>query len=574
MSEFFVDPAGDDAWPGTERQPFATLDRAARAAREATGAVVVQLRAGRHVLDRTLVLDTGNIVVQAYGHGTAAMEEAVLSGGRLITGWQVRADGTWTAEVGDLDTRQLYVDGRRAERAAIDNLPGTVTSTETGYVTDVTLDWQSPGDVEFVYRGVYPWTEARCAVAVTAVTDGATTITMAQPTFARANDLYHFAWEGQTTRGPGTPTRVENDPTFLTEPGTFVLDRAHQDQHVLRYLPRTGEHPETTQVIAPVLETLLHVTGATGAELRGLVFADATWLRADGFLHYHGNGYYQGGPVDKVTVVPDQAWVTVPRESALIPACVRVEDSTDVRVDGCRFTRLGAAGLGLTNSTNLVVRRCDFDTLAGSGVTVTGGRNILIEDNRVHHVGLEFAGSPGIAISDTHECTVAHNEITEVPHCGIVGGPARGTRILHNLVTNTMRRLADGGGVYLSGQQGDAHDDGAIVRGNVITDTHTAYNFGLYTDYGAAWVIVEDNVVLRADTTAVLHVTPPLDNVVYRRNIWDADPLGSDAVPPGVTYEDNTTVADPAALDAATLAIRQRAGLTHPRETLAQKGNA
>ncbi|OLF14996.1 right-handed parallel beta-helix repeat-containing protein [Actinophytocola xanthii] len=566
MSEFYVDPHGDDSWPGTEHQPFATLGRAVRAARETTGAVVVRLRAGRHVLTEPLEITRGNLLFQPYGHGTADQGKAVISGGRRVTDWRVR-NGVWLADVGDLDTRQLYVDGRRAERAGTGTLPGVVTCTDIGYVTDITLGWQSPADVELVYRGVYPWTEARCPVASVATTDGTTTITMAQPAFSRAHDLYNFAWEGQTSHGPGLPTRVENDPTFLTEPGTFVLDRSRPGHHVLHYLPRPGEEPGQTEVVAPVLEVLLHVTGVTDVVFLGLVFAEATWLRpsTEGFLHYHGGGFYEGGPVDKVTVVEGQAWVTVPRESAVIPACVRVTDSTSVRVEDCRFTRLGATGLGLTGGADLTVRGCDFDDLAASGVTVTGGRNVLIEDNRVHRTGLDYSGSPGIAVGDTHDCTVTHNQVTDVPHCGIVAGPAHGTRVLHNLVTDSMGILADGGGVYLSGPQGDGPDSGALVAGNVIADTRTPYNFGLYTDYGASWVTVEGNVVMRADNTAVLQVTPPLENVVYRGNFWDADPQGSEAIPEGVTYEDNTTITVPNDLDAATRTIQHQAGLLRPR---------
>ncbi|APE34348.1 hypothetical protein BOX37_10740 [Nocardia mangyaensis] len=562
MSEFFVDPSGDDSWPGSETQPFATLDRAVRAASETTGAVVVQLRAGCHILTDPLEITRGDITFQAYGCATAEQEEAVVSGGRRISGWQ-HHEGSWVAEVGELDTRHLSVDGRRVERASIEALPGDATCTGTGYVTDVTVDWRSPADVEFVHRGVYPWTEARCAVASTTVdADGTTTVTMAQPAFGHAHTLYHFAWDGHVSRGPGLPTRIENDPTFLTEPGTFVLDRSRLGRHLLRYLPLPGEDPEHTLVVAPVLEMLVRVTGVADIAFRGMTFADATWLRpaAEGFLHYHGGHYYTGGKVETVTIEADRSWVTVPGESSVIPACVRIENSTGVRIDGCRFTHLGATGLGLTGGADLVVRDCDFDILAASGITATDSRDVVVEDNRIHHIGMDYSGAPGIAISETSACTVAHNHIAHTPHCGIVVGSARGTRILHNLVTDTMTALADGGGIYLSGSQGDDADNGALVRGNVIEDVHTPYNFGLYTDYGAAWVTVEDNVVRRADSSSVLQVFPPLDNVVYRRNFWDADPVGSDDVPPGVVYADNTTLADPTALDAATATLRAMAG--------------
>ncbi|GAA3110023.1 hypothetical protein GCM10020001_030490 [Nonomuraea salmonea] len=192
---------------------------------------------------------------------------------------------------------------------------------------------------------------------------------------------------------------------------------------------------------------------------------------------------------------------------------------------------------------------------------MTGTRGAAIEDNRVRGTGLELSGSPGIAISGTRGCVVAHNEVTDVPHCGIVAGPGEGTRILHNLTARTLQVLADGGGVYLSGPQGDSADTGAVIRGNVIKDTVTPYNFGLYTDYGASWVLVEENVVMRADNTAVLHVGPPLENVTYRGNFWDADPVGHDDPPSGVTYEGNVTIADEGALTAATQTIQDRAGV-------------
>ncbi|MGP3963523.1 right-handed parallel beta-helix repeat-containing protein [Nonomuraea sp. 3N208] len=566
MNDFYVAVDGDDSAPGTAEHPFATVERAAQAARAAGGGTV-HLRAGTHVLTRPLELteaDSGT-TYQAHGYGTAHQEEVTLSGGREITGWREEG-GRWLADVGDLDTRQLYVDGRRAERAALDALPGEVSVSETGYVTDSTepLGWHSPADVEFVYRGLYPWTEARIGVTAVAGSPGVgagVRISMAEPAFERAYALYNSTWEGQTSSGPGLPTRVENDASFLTEPGTFALDRSRRTLH---YLPRAGEQPGRTRVVAPVLETLVHLRDARDVAFLGLGFADATWLRPSrtgGFLHYHGSGYYEGGPIERVTVVEGQAWVTVPGRSETVPACVVLDGAAEVRVEGCRFTRLGATGLGLSGGSGLSVRGCDFDTLSASAISVSDGQDVLVEDNWIHHVGLDHSGSPGIALTGTRRCTVVGNHVADVPHCGIVAGPGEGTRILRNLTTGTMQVLADGGGIYLSHPQGSSAETGAVIAGNVIEDTRTPYNFGLYTDYGAAWVTVEENVVTRADSTAVLTVHPPLENVVYRGNFWDADPLGSDDPPAGVTYEGNRTIADEQELRAATAGIRARAGL-------------
>ncbi|GAA5039818.1 hypothetical protein HNP84_005266 [Thermocatellispora tengchongensis] len=569
MFHFHVAPSGDDAGPGSAERPFAGLERAREAAREA-GKAVVHLRAGTYVLDRTLELteaDSG-VVYQAYGYGTSGQEEVVVSGGRRITGWRER-DGVWIAEVGGLDTRQLYVDGRRAVRAGIEGIPGAATATVTGYVTDSPepRGWRSPADVEFVYRGVYPWTEARCAVAGVSADGGSTVITMAQPAYGWAAELYNSTWEGQTSRGPGLPTRIENDAAFLREPGTFVLDRSRPGRHVLLYLPRPGEDPERTRVVAPVLETLLRAVGTRDAAFRGLTFADATWLRPgrpEGFVHYHGGDYYEGGGVE-TAVLGEGASVTYPAASAAIPACVTFHDVADVEIEGCRFTRLGAYGLGVSGGAGVTVRRCDLDTLAGGGITVSGGRDVTIEDTWVHHAGLDYSGSPGISIRGVHRCTVASNEVGDVPHCGIVVDSGTGVRVLRNLTADTMQVLADGGGIYVSGAQGSSPQDAGLVLGNVVEDTRTPYNFGLYTDYGASWLTVEGNLVRRSDNTAVLTVAPPLENVVYRGNFWDADPVGLDSPPDGVTYEGNATIEDGQELDTVTAGIRARAGLASPR---------
>jgi ribonuclease E len=190
------------------------------------------------------------------------------------------------------------------------------------------------------------------------------------------------------------------------------------------------------------------------------------------------------------------------------------------------------------------------------------GQDVLIQ------VEKEERGNKGAAL--TTFISLAGRFLVLMPfsdQCGIsrkIEDPRERSRlkqILRNLTIATMGVLADGGGIYLSSTQGDSHDDGALISGNVIRDTRTPYNFALYTDYGASWVTVEDNVVARADNTSILHVGPPLENVVYRRNFWDADPMGSDAVPAGVTYEDNTTITDETELDKATADIQNRAGL-------------
>src|SRR6202042_2772907 len=116
--------------------------------------------------------------------------QPIVSGGVQVTGWKL-ADAKknlWSASApaGLQNTRQLYVNGVRAERTK-GRLPVKLTETATGYTASSPLmaSWKNPSDIEFVYTGgnafwserswgLGPWTEPRCPVSKI---DG-TTITM------------------------------------------------------------------------------------------------------------------------------------------------------------------------------------------------------------------------------------------------------------------------------------------------------------------------------------------------------------------------------------------------------------
>jgi hypothetical protein len=135
--------------------------------------------------------------------------------------------------------------------------------------------------LEFVYPGVYPWSEARLAVAAISGDGSSTTITMAQPAFDHARSLYDSKWYGAggegTWDGLAAPSVLENNVAFLSEPGTFAVDRSEPGRHILHYRPRPGEEIGKTTAVVPVLETLVSGQGVHGIVLRGLTFAEANW---------------------------------------------------------------------------------------------------------------------------------------------------------------------------------------------------------------------------------------------------------------------------------------------------------
>ncbi|MDT3395086.1 right-handed parallel beta-helix repeat-containing protein [Streptomyces sp. B1866] len=544
-TQLYVAPWGDDHGPGTAEHPFATPARAQRAVRaltpRMTSDIVVNLRGGTYRLTRPLALsaqagDSGTgghrVVYQAYGYGTGRQEPVTLDGGRTVTGWQRAEGGVWRADVGDLDTRQLFVNGERARRAALRGRLPELYPTDKGYITESTApqSWQRPQDVEFVYTFATSYSEGRCGVAGVRGDATGTEITMDQPCYRRAKELYQSLYGDP---GLTAPTAVENSASFLRDqPGSWYLDRSRPGHHVLYYhgLPRN--------VVAPVLQHLVTGDGRAGAPLhhvalRGLEFAHTTWLAPDrptGFPHVIGTWYYVGDdPVEQA--------------SAAIPSAVSFRRASRITFEGDRFTRLGTTALGLgEGSRDIAVRGSTIEDVSGGGIHVqseadgaaAAPRDIRIEDNRVHDVGRDYRGSWGILLNETYDATVAHNEVDHIPYSGIVylnsGGTATssgGVRVVGNLVHHTNSVLIDGGGIYGNGPQGPSFEKGAVVERNVVHDVDsraaTGANFppyALYPDDGGDHITFRDNVLYRNQNN--------LGGVSPRRirvtgNFWDAD---------------------------------------------------
>jgi hypothetical protein len=131
VKRIYVSPRGDDAASGSWWHPFATFERAQEAvkqAREASDAaqperIEVLFRGGTYTLEKPVILRPENggttacpVVYRARGGGAP-----VFSGSRAITGWTVRPDGAWAAQLpevkaGAWNFSQLFVNGERRFR--------------------------------------------------------------------------------------------------------------------------------------------------------------------------------------------------------------------------------------------------------------------------------------------------------------------------------------------------------------------------------------------------------------------------------------------------------------------------
>ncbi|MET8763363.1 fibronectin type III domain-containing protein [Lentzea sp. NPDC004782] len=512
-------------------------------------------------------------------------QRPVVSGGVRVTGW--RNDGKmWSAPAPELlgNTRQLYVDGVRAQRA---RGQVAVKATATGYEGEVS--WRNPGDVEFVYtggdglwsswKGLGPWTEARCPVGSVS----GRVITMAQP-----------CWDNSTKRppdpdhptrsihevGPGDlhadrqPAYVENAFEFLDQPGEWYFDRAARRIH---YLPRAGEDVAKADVEVPVAEKLVDIKGSHDITFDGLRFAYATWLRpssGEGLSEIQATISLTGqGAYDKQGLCHRIAGGTCPFGAwTKAPGNVSVEHARGIRFLNNDFVHLGAAGLDLGHGVSQVtVRGNVFTDISGNGLQIGDvdqplpsdagdiTHHIDVTNNHLYALPVEFRGAVAVFNGYTQNTTIAHNQIDHTAYSGIstgwggwldkVGEPgqpniSRDNRIADNLVFDHMLVLSDGAGIYNNGRTG-----GTEITGNVIRDQRGP-GHGIYLDNGSSDITVSRNVLVgNPHDWAGLRKNHELDDGSYwpmsiTGNYWQqGDP---DKMVPGATIKGNKVIAKPA----------------------------
>jgi hypothetical protein len=524
---YFVAVDGNDENPGTKEKPFATVEHAltilslhgARNLRD--GLVIVAVRGGEYVLEKPIVVTPGMsgqkgkpVAVMAYGD-----EKPVFSGGRVVTGWKVE-DGRWTVTLpgvkeGNWRFAELYVNGERAYRPRLpargyfyvqEGMTPTEGNAKKGFdrfkfkAGDIRADWQNLNDVEVV--GFHLWSASRLKIKEVDEKGGVVTFAGTTP-----------GTENWTQWGYNSRFLVENVKEAIN-PGEWYLDTKTGE---LTYLPKPGQTPENTRVVAPRLARLAEFRGevekgllVSRVQLHGLTFEHANW---------GGTARGQSSPQAEANL--GAAIYGVGMEACVIKNCTVShvgeyglwlgKGSKNNRVENCRVTDMGAGGIKIGEMDYF-----EKDALVASGNVV---ENCLIaHGGRVHSAGV------GVWVGHSYGNKVLHNDIVDFYYSGISTGWAWGygkSLAHHNeFAFNRIRQIGQGvlsdmGGVYMLGA-----GEGNHVHHNVIHDVD-AYSYGgwgIYLDEGGSKVLVENNVV--HDTkSAVFHQHYGRENVV-RNNVF------------------------------------------------------
>ncbi|MDT7726329.1 MAG: hypothetical protein QOI21_2905 [Actinomycetota bacterium] len=508
----YVSPTGNDSNPGSQAAPFKTLNRARDYVRtisqQAKGDIDVVLADGTYPITDTFTLTGADSGVNGHRitYRAAPGAHPVISGGSQVTGWSVSdpARGIYKAHVGNIDTRQLYVNGELETRARTGDNPPGFSKTATGYsITDQSLqNLKNQSAIEVDSR--WGWMQFRCPVQ--AITANA--MTMQQQCWHNAN--LHQGQEIQT------PSWLENAYEFIDTPGEWYLDKTAGD---LYYLPKSGQNLATATVTVPRVQDLVDLNGEIGNPVSnvgfdGITFSYATWLAPSS-----ADGMVEGQAGFRIVGNDNPTFDSTRFEWVKTPGAVNVNNGRGISFTGNTFTHLGAVGLNLNTGTQgTTITGNMFTEIAGTGIQV-GGADVVdahpadarsitkdnsVTNNVVTNVADQYGGSLGIFAGYTEHTVISHNKVYNLPYSGISVGWGWGmldqggdtntpgnngvpiwdvpTIAKNNLVTDNriydiMKRQADGGAVYTL-----SANPGSEVSGNYISGVPTPAYGAVYHD--------------------------------------------------------------------------------------------
>ena len=551
---FYAAPDGKDAGHCSQAMPC-SLERAQHVLRPSIkhGDVTVQLADGVYRLSKPLSFGAEDGGGDNTVHWAAAPgAHPVITGASSVGGWTPSSAGAgiWQAPTPTgLDTRQLYVDGVIAPRAAIKVANSDVTPTPTGLTINnpalaslATLPDQ--GRIEFESLGDF--TNRYSPVQSIAGNQ----ITMAQPAWNNNT----WGWDTVQSSLLAAPTwYLDNSLAFLTQTNQWYID---PQGGTLYYKPAAGVDPNTLDIELPHLQSLISIGGTydqpvTGLAFDGIQFSGTSWLEpsTDGYADQQ-NGLFIKGAYD---YRPADAFTSCARGCEMFerartswfqePAAVQVSAASRISFTGNTFTNLGSSALGIGNDANATTTGIGY---GASGIQVTGNRfmedsghgisvggvlpdahhpsdprminkDVTIQDNTVDRVSVDYKDNGGILSTYVTNAQILHNEVANVPYDGIDTGYGWGindaggsndyvdrgyykwntlyttpttlkdNRVEGNLVHNTKARFADGGTLYnLSASPGSVVDKNYLFNISGV---------GLYLDEGSRSLTYENNVV-------------------------------------------------------------------------------
>lgn len=352
--EIYVSNSGNDAAEGSKAAPFATLARAQEEVRKLNddmkGDIVVYLRGGIYRQTETLFFGAEDGGTNGYyvNYMSYPGEQAEISGSREIADWK-KTGGMWYTDLEGVEyVPQLYVNGKRAQRAQskvlydvaeiFDDESDDTYNVDGIIVNDRALArYRNQKDVQLHFgRG---WRNLLLNVEDIRAEGEKSRIFMYQPAFYEAaNTDYADNWY-RIQEGNGF--WVENAFEELDEEGEFYYNR---EEKRLWYKPRAGENIENATAEMAVVDVLLKICGDDSINrienlaFKDLVFSHSTWLRASRVGHV-------GDQAQDMVADPNDSGVNP--GTTFVPAGIQIDRAERISFVNNVIKDMGGVGIGL-----------------------------------------------------------------------------------------------------------------------------------------------------------------------------------------------------------------------------------
>ncbi len=498
IKRFVVAQDGSDKNPGTDDEPFATLERARDAVRELKRTrgleglrmVGVEIEAGTYFLDRPFELteeDSGSedtrIVYSGKGHS-----RTILSGGRPVTGFGPVTDEAVLARLrpearghvlqADLRAQGITDYGEMSRRGfvwpkrdsglevfyrdksmtlarwpnddflRIASVPDGQDGGAFGYEGEAPARWAGEPDVWVHGYWTQDWADSYEKVA-SIDTDGL--VVRTEP----PHGVYGYS--------KGQRFYFLNVLAELDRSGEWYLDR---DAGVLYFWP--PEPIEDGDVVVSMLSTLVSMRNTTNVTLSGMTL------------------------------------------EAVRGTAVEVVNPTGGAVMLSRIRNTGRQGVSVSEGSGFRIGPCEIHDTGEGGISLNGGdrRSLtpsghLAENNHVHHFGrLCRTYSAGVHVSGVGQ-RVEHNLIHNGPHVGILLG-GNDHLIEKNELHSLCYETGDVGAFYM-GRDWTAR--GTVIRHNYFHHIRGPGKYGangIYLDDAASGITIFGNVFFQVTRAAYI----------------------------------------------------------------------
>lgn len=551
---------GCDKAEGTATAPLKTIEQALKQAREwrrlgdkrAEDGINIRIEGGTYRLLKPIFVrpeDSGTEASPTVISGNEG-EDVVISGGIAVTGWRRGCDDprlpkavrskVWVADAPlsegrVVETRQLWADGRKADRASLlpagkmERMKAFDTADESITIPTPNVDLSRADRLEMTVH-------QRWAIAILRVREmkdlgnGLTKVWFRQP---ESQMEFAHPWPQPVIDGErgSSSFALSNALELLDSPGEWYQD---YPSGRIYYYPEDGKDPNKMEITVPARETLMVIGGTRERPVihlrfERLRFEHSSWLRPsmEGHVTLQGGFRFIDGyklPVAGLwhkAELENQAWIARPE------AAVTARFASGITFKDCRFSHIGATALDLEYAVSSSdITGCTFEDIGGTAILAgyfgEGGfethipyspaiqddlcRRLTISGCRINDAANEDWGCVAIGAGYVSDTDIVHNEVSNVNYSGICVGwgwtplesGMRNNRIMYNHVHDYARQLYDAGGIYtLSNQPGSeiSHNRISAPHDAPYATNHRA--FCIYFDEATDGFTVYDNDMVK-----------------------------------------------------------------------------